>query len=222
MPTNTHVDQLKINTLTKAQYDDAVLNNVIGDNELSIITDLDVTVEADDLTITKNSSDEIQSVATVNANSATGAQATVFNWVGTLQQYTAQNIATTHPEWVCYITDDTSGSASTYSKSEIDALLAHIVIEYQAPTAENNYTWYRKYSDGWVEQGGICPSLGYTVTFPVVMTDVNYTALGTARNTTGNYAIRIQDITTTGMKLNSSASNQHEIWWQVSGIAAQQ
>lgn len=28
------------------------------------------------------------------------------------------------------------------------------VIETQAPTAENNYTWYRKYKSGWVEQGG--------------------------------------------------------------------
>lgn len=82
-------------------------------------------------------------------------------------------------------------------------------------------TWYNLYSDGWVEQGGICPTLGYTVTFPVVMADVNYTALGTARGTTGNYAIRVQNITTTGMKLNSSSSDQHEIWWQVSGMAAE-
>lgn len=31
---------------------------------------------------------------------------------------------------------------------------ADAVIEYQMPTAENNYTWYRKYKSGWVEQGG--------------------------------------------------------------------
>ena len=95
------------------------------------------------------------------------------------------------------------------------------VIEMQRPTADNDYIWYRKYKSGWVEQGGICPSLGYTVTFPVVMVDDNYTALGTARNTSGDYAIRIQSLTTTGMKLNSSSSNDHEIWWQVSGMAAQ-
>ncbi|MBP9999681.1 MAG: hypothetical protein KBT14_03260, partial [Proteobacteria bacterium] len=28
------------------------------------------------------------------------------------------------------------------------------VVESQTPTAENNYTWYRKYKSGWVEQGG--------------------------------------------------------------------
>ena len=106
------------------------------------------------------------------------------------------------------------------SKKAIDEY-DHRVVAFQKPTYENNYTWYRKYADGWVEQGGICPSLGYTVTFPVVMADVNYTVLGTARDTIGNYAIRVQNITTTGMKLNSSASDQHEICWQVSGMSAQ-
>ena len=36
----------------------------------------------------------------------------------------------------------------------INALGAHAVVEAQLPTAANNYTWYRKYADGWVEQGG--------------------------------------------------------------------
>lgn len=31
---------------------------------------------------------------------------------------------------------------------------ADYVIETQLPTAENNYTWYRKYKSGWVEQEG--------------------------------------------------------------------
>lgn len=33
--------------------------------------------------------------------------------------------------------------------------LLDYVIESQAPTEQNNYTWYRKYKSGWVEQGGI-------------------------------------------------------------------
>lgn len=41
MPTNTNVTNLKINTLTEAQYDTAVQGGVIGANELSVITDLD-------------------------------------------------------------------------------------------------------------------------------------------------------------------------------------
>ena len=40
MPTNTHVNELKINRLTEAQYDAAVQAGIIGENELSIITDM--------------------------------------------------------------------------------------------------------------------------------------------------------------------------------------
>ena len=28
---------------------------------------------------------------------------------------------------------------------------ADVVVEYQMPNANNNYTWYRKYASGWVE-----------------------------------------------------------------------
>ena len=35
------------------------------------------------------------------------------------------------------------------SQADID-----YVVESQLPTAENNYTWYRLYKSGWVEQGG--------------------------------------------------------------------
>ena len=115
-------------------------------------------VAIDDLTITKNSDDEIQAVATVNANTATGATNPVYDWVGTLAEYQAQNIETLHPDWICYITDDVSGGASVYTKTEVDNNFVgkgHQVIAFQAPTSENNYTWYRKYADGWVEQGGM-------------------------------------------------------------------
>ena len=47
MPTSTNVTNLKINELTEAQYDTAVQNNVIGENELSVITDLDDAIQVD-------------------------------------------------------------------------------------------------------------------------------------------------------------------------------
>lgn len=40
MPTSTNVQNLKINTLTEAQFDTAVQSGVIGENELSILTDI--------------------------------------------------------------------------------------------------------------------------------------------------------------------------------------
>lgn len=78
----------------------------------------------DDITITKNSDDEIQAVATVNQNTATGATNPVYDWVGTLAEYQAQNIETLHPDWLCYITDDADGGDSVYTKTQVDALLA--------------------------------------------------------------------------------------------------
>lgn len=47
MPTSTQVQDLKINRLTEAQYDTAVSGGVIGENELSILTDASLsTVES--------------------------------------------------------------------------------------------------------------------------------------------------------------------------------
>ncbi len=80
--------------------------------------------DIDNVTITKNTADKIQAVATVNQNTATGATNPVFDWVGTLAEYQAQNIETLHPDWICYITDDVSGGESVYTKAQVDALLA--------------------------------------------------------------------------------------------------
>ena len=118
-------------------------------------------VNIDNTTITLNNNEELQAVATVNQNTTTGATNPVYDWVGTLAEYNAQNIETLHPDWLCYITDDVSGGGSVYTKTQVDSLLTskvstgHEVIAFQAPTAQNNYTWYRKYADGWVEQGGM-------------------------------------------------------------------
>lgn len=80
-------------------------------------------VSIDDLTITKNSDDEIQAVATVNKNTAVGAQNPVYDWVGTLAEYEAQNIEADHPEWLCYITDDNVAVGSIVSDRDIGEIV---------------------------------------------------------------------------------------------------
>ena len=45
MPTSVDVKNLKINKLTEAQYDTAVQGGVIGENELSVLTDLDDAIQ---------------------------------------------------------------------------------------------------------------------------------------------------------------------------------
>lgn len=81
-----------------------------------------VSVTPDNSTITKNASDELQAVATVNANTAAGATNPVYDWVGTLAEYNAQDIENQHPDWMCYITDDVNGGTSVYTKSEVDTI----------------------------------------------------------------------------------------------------
>ena len=52
------------------------------------------------------------------------------------------------------------------------------VTEWQNPTAENNYTWYRKYASGWVEQGGTTTAV--TLSFPVQFENNFYSIVATS------------------------------------------
>ena len=59
------------------------------------------------------------------------------------------------------------------------------VVEFQAPTADNNYTWYRKYKSGWVEQGGIDQSQAQSscdIIYPIQMAGTNYTLIAFAKS----------------------------------------
>jgi len=372
----------------------------------------------DNITITKNLNDDIQTVATVNANTATGAEAYLYDWCGTLAEYNTQDIANTHPEWLCYITDDNevkyncsrnvgdifwttrndvvlngavecngstyqttdytgnqsigellengkvpyvslsdyatalstdgvvgvfgwdgtgtttfrvpkitdvflesgttaqigtyisaglpnitgsaafghdgsialiasyygsfvgannrnvatfngplaltgntrldfdaSVSSSIYGNSSTvqpkaiklrpmvqlfttfadDAIVnPHAIVSFQAPTAENNYTWYRRYSDGWVEQGGkttisfVATNTSYlwSATFPIVMSDNNYTfSINTYSGWIPLVTGGAESTTTTGFSGYFSTSGGDVprdliISWEVKGIAA--
>ena len=48
----------------------------------------------------------------------------VYDWVGTLEEYEEQDIDNTHPEWVCFVTDDIEGGDSVYTKEETNTLLS--------------------------------------------------------------------------------------------------
>lgn len=53
------------------------------------------------------------------------------------------------------------------------------VVASQIPTSENNYTWYRKYKSGWIEQGGRNDGMSTvaTITMPNAMADITYGVL---------------------------------------------
>lgn len=111
------------------------------------------------------------------------------------------------------------------------------VVESQEPTADNNYTWYRKYKSGWVEQAGYWKGnisiAQYNVktvdiTLPIEMSDGNYYAaaecntLNHVRVNTG-YGTRVN--TSTTMKVNikeilNSTGTITRVEWYVCGQSA--
>ena len=102
--------------------------------------------------------------------------------------------------------------------------LIDYVVASQSPTADNNYTWYRKYKSGWVEQGGI--DVTSYVTFPITMADTNYTvtcAMEIPSSNVGSPTVSYMDKTTTGMRILirwDGVGTTGERCWQVSGFAA--
>jgi hypothetical protein len=107
------------------------------------------------------------------------------------------------------------------------------LVAFQAPTAGNNYTWYRKYASGWVEQGGYLTaqtisagnSATQSLTFPITMQDTNYCVLFGSVSTPVYQSATLTDRTTTGgtvyqMNRAASASASVQFTWQVSGMAA--
>lgn len=117
--------------------------------------------------------------------------------------------------------------------ADVAALKYDYVVDFQAPNAGNNYTWYRKYKSGWVEQGGMCSNSGSdegSVTLPVQMADTTYTLVATNESTTaingwGWVYVKIDTKTTTGFSLVSRQGTGNaaplQASWQVSGMAAQ-
>lgn len=145
----------------------------------------------------------------------------LYFYVGTFLQSAIVNTAGIAAEQLNTLTHDV-----------ID-LNAHKVIEFQAPTSTNNYTWYRKYADGWVEQGGIKRNItsgantNVSVALPVPMADLNYTAVVTAvYNGTGdntvNFSVNSSSTTTTlvAVKHWSNTTTDNALVWAVSGMAA--
>lgn len=120
-------------------------------------------------------------------------------------------------------------SSATYFK--VPKKTPRILVRCQKLTADNNYTWYNLYADGWVEQGGIQSgnttiingregSLG-TISLPIEMLDTSYVAISQCEDL---YCIPMgtdKTNTTTKFIFGAYAGNKtlSNISWQVSGYA---
>ena len=110
----------------------------------------------------------------------------------------------------------------------------HEVVDYQAPTADNNYTWYRKYADGWVEQGGQAMTNSGNpkqVTLPVTMANNAYQIFLQGRTGADGYSSaqwHVMPVTTTNSPrtvtyfyAQSSITGYNLFfYWEVRGVAA--
>lgn len=101
-----------------------------GSNYLAVSN---VSVDGD--TISANTYNSLQSIGTVNKNQAQGSTNPVYIWTGTYAEFTAQDVANTHPEWLCYITDIGGEIGRVYTAAEVDGLLAN-----KANTDADNFT----------------------------------------------------------------------------------
>ena len=112
------------------------------------------------------------------------------------------------------------------SQADID-----YVVESQLPTAENNYTWYRLYKSGWVEQGGWHyqtsgnSSGAHTITFIKPFSNTSYHVIfsllhegngGTPNDIYDKYAER----TNTSMHIYITAAWKGYTW-EAKGMSAQ-
>lgn len=94
------------------------------------------------------------------------------------------------------------------------------VVAYQLPTSANNYTWYRKYASGWVEQGQYTNTMNKTFTFPVKMANTNYCLIGVGYCIANVGRQGVTDKTVNGFRTWSDAQNCETNGYVCFGMAA--
>lgn len=107
-----------------------------------------------------------------------------------------------------------------------DVATADYVVEWQNPTAENGYTWFRRYKSGWVEQGGDAGNLGSAATnisLLVTMANTGYYANANyagQNSITNVYAVWVDAVTQTGFRVRATNGTSVDACkWYVCGMA---
>ena len=87
---------------------------------------------------------------------------------------------------------------------------------YITETYVNGTSWYRVWSDGWIEQGGYSSSMPVTVTLLKAFSNTNYTVQATmnSNNNVGNYEnLAISNKATTGFKIYQHTISNAVSWY---------
>ena len=189
--------------------------------------------------VLKDLQDEFDTLATqyaeiANKESATALLAqitTIHNEIVAVDaQITALGDISTLRQTVTDLSTTVGGH--TTSIGALDSRTTNIsdyVVQSQMPSADNNYTWYRKYKSGWIEQGGYATTSGNTgaqITLPVTMSDAHYLINGTCdNNTTGGvfHFMIYENQSTTGFAASPAYAGEWRtgaFYWEVRGMAA--
>lgn len=106
------------------------------------------------------------------------------------------------------------------SNIAVPSCSSHVVSSYQA---SDGTLWYRKYSDGWIEQGGNPGGVGNqgtmdtTITFPVPFTNTNYFIGGVGFVIANVGSSYISSATTTGFTTSSVMHKSGTPSWYACG-----
>lgn len=117
---------------------------------------------------------------------------------------------------------------------QIDGRENDYLVDYQLPTVANNYTWYRKYKSGWIEQGGAMSTNGSNATLvslPCEMANSAYSMEVQGRTGSDGYdnaQWQIMPIltnkspkTTTAFYVQASITGYNlYFYWHIAGIVA--
>ena len=138
----------------------------------------------------------------------------------------AENEIFTGAEGELTYSTDTKG-LSIHDGDTVGGFDVPVLVAVQRPTAENNYTWYRKWSDGWVEQGGEFTKTGgqqalQSITMSVPMKNEHYYANAIFAAGSGDYTIDFGILRTTAvLKIYPYwATSGQKCVWEVKGYAA--
>ena len=158
MPTNTNVTNLKINTLTKAQYDTAVQGGVIGANEISIITDLEDSIQVSSMPV-----------------AGAGEEGKIYQFVGTTDAnytngYFYKCVLSLTPSTITSATQTTGSGLSNITVDAAVYTAKFYSVANRLPDADNVNFTYSSSSDSWAVSGYHMSATGQTSDWGITYT----------------------------------------------------
>jgi hypothetical protein len=72
-----------------------------------------------------------------------------------------------------FLSTEAAGKISSFDQHKLWA--AHVAVISEFWESPDGTSWYRRYSDGWLEQGGTLTATGVTVALPAPFANADYT-----------------------------------------------